>query len=104
MPYTKNQEFTFGLNLIERACVLLPGVLQPLGKILVEMRHILFHAYQSFEEAFDGSKIFSVFPELKRCLQLLVEQVHGLDVTPPVVSQKLNTEDIKWLDTVEGQG
>jgi len=94
----------FLTNFIGEACMLLPVVLRPLGDVLVEMREILLDAYRSFEEAFDGSKLLPVFLELKRCLQLLVEKAHGLDVTPPVVSRKLNTVDMKQLNLVEGQG
>ena len=36
---------TFALGMIEDVCTLLPGVLQPLGDVLVEMMKILLDAY-----------------------------------------------------------
>ena len=100
----KDRGQTFGPGPIERACTLLPEVLQPLGAVLVEMMGILLGAYQNFEKDFDGSKVLLVFPELRRCLQLLVNRARGLDVAPPAILRKLNKEDIKQLDTVKGQG
>jgi len=99
-----DRALAFALGLIEDFCTLLPEVLQSLGDVLVEMRGILVDAYQSFEEAFDGSKVLPIFPELRSRLQLLVERAHGLDVTLPATPQILNEEDMKQLDEIKGQG
>jgi len=80
----RSRTSTFVSGFVKRACSLLPPVLRPLGKVLVKMRHILVRAYWSFEESFDGSRMLSVFEELKPCLRNLVELAQGLTSMPSV--------------------
>ena len=85
---------------IRVACGLLPNILQPLGDVLVEMRHVLIYAYRTFEQSFDGSSILPVFQRLRTCLERLVGLTFGLDVKPPALNQKLNVEMVKYFDAV----
>ena len=84
-----NRSLTFLATGSEQAWELLPEVLQPLGKVLAEMKGILRDAYLSFEKSFDGSEMLLVFPKLRECLRRLVDGAQGLDVTPPVQPRKL---------------
>ena len=92
---------------IAQACDLLPDELQPLGKVLVQMNIILVDAYRSFEKSFDGSKMLSVFKELRPCLQDLTKLAQKLDVMPGVLgrrSEAVEAElDAVALDEEQGQ-
>ena len=76
----ENRYTTFGGGKIRGACGLLPGILQPLGIALVEMRDILVDAYLAFETSFDGSKILSVYGKLRKQLFLLFQRTNKLGV------------------------
>jgi hypothetical protein len=78
-----NRSLTFLATRSEQAWELLPKVLQPLGKVLVEMKGILHDTYLSFEKSFDRSEMLLVFPKLRECLQCLVDGVQGLAIIPP---------------------
>ena len=94
----ENRYTTFGGGKIRGACGLLPGILQPLGIALVEMRDILVDAYLAFETSFDGSKILSVYGKLRKQLFLLFQRTKKLGVEPSTPNQKVNVE-MKQFDT-----
>ena len=96
----KNRSATLQGRGINHACELLPTVLQPLGKILVEIKDTLIYAYQSFEETFDGSEMLLVFGELRGHLLALEEQAKGLTPKLPTKSQRLESNPAHK----EGQG
>jgi len=92
----KSRFLTFGMGRIIQICALLPPALRPLGEVLVKMRDILVCAYRSFEETFDTSKTLLVVHELKKCLEVLKQRSHGLDIKPPAVPRTL--KEVGWLD------
>jgi len=102
----RNRTSTFVAGTIAQACVLLPPVLQPLGRVLVGMRNILADAYRSFEDSFDGSETLLVFRKLKPYFLALVDLAQGLDITPVTLNTKLRTAEAEFdaATVEEGQG
>ena len=96
----RNRSSSFFSGSFKTACRSLPEVLRPLGETLVEMKRLLVYAYTSFEESFDGSEMLDIFPNLRRCLQLLARRAQGLDVTTPGFRRTLNAEEVKQFDAV----
>ena len=89
---------TFGADVIRTACLLLPGILRPLGVALVEMRDTLVNAYLAFETSFDGSEILSVHWRSMEHLFLLFQRAQKLAVEPSTPNEKVDVE-VKPFDT-----
>ena len=88
----ENRAVAFTSDRFLRIRQLLPPVLQPLAKVLAEMKKILVGAYRSFEESFDGSEMLLVFKRLEPRLKDLVRLARDLVVAPRVVHRELGVE------------
>jgi len=102
-----NRSRTLHAGAINHACELLPVVLQPLGKVLVEIKDALVKAYRSFEESFDGPGMLVVFKELRKHFLVLEEQAKGLAPPKlPIKSRTLGPTGVQQSNAAheEGQG